>query len=284
MKTGLVLEGGGMRGIYTVGVLDVLMEHDLYPDYIVGVSAGACNGMSYASGQKGRGYRVIMNYIGDKRYVGLSNLIKTKSMFGMDFIFDLIPNQLDLFDYDAFQNSRFEFKTGATDAVTGKPVYFGKKYLDHKFTILRASSSIPVFAPVVEFEGGKYLDGGTADPIPVRQALEDGCDRVIVVLTQDRNFVKPPEKYRALYRRILKPYPEMIRVLDERSRVYNQTLQYVKQLEKDGTAVVVAPHCPLGISRFEKGHDKLEEIYQIGVQDGKAALTQMRPLLKEGRV
>lgn len=284
MKTGLVLEGGGMRGIYTVGVLDVLMEHDLYPDYIVGVSAGACNGMSYASGQKGRGYRVIMNYIGDKRYVGLSNLIKTKSMFGMDFIFDLIPNQLDLFDYDAFQNSRFEFKTGATDAVTGKPVYFGKQYLDHKFTILRASSSIPVFAPVVEFEGGKYLDGGTADPIPVRQALEDGCDRVIVVLTQDRNFVKPPEKYRALYQRILKRYPEMIRVLDERSRVYNQTLQYVKQLEKDGTAVVVAPHCPLGISRFEKGHDKLEEIYQIGVQDGKAALTQMRPLLKEGRV
>lgn len=272
MKTGLVLEGGGMRGLYTIGVLDIFMEHNICADYVIGVSAGACNGASYVSKQPGRGYRVDMNYLNDKRYISLRNYIKTKSLFGMDFIFDEIPNKLDRFDYETFLSSPCEFIVGVTDVETGKPVYFGKKDINYQSTVLRASSSIPIFSPIVEYQGGKYLDGGTSDPIPVKKALADGCDRLITVLTRDRSYVKPPEQYRSLYRRAFKKYPAMVDVLDRRHKVYNDTLQCVKQLEKSGKAVVVAPSKPIAISRFEKKADKLHAIYEMGKQDALALL------------
>lgn len=155
MKIGLVLEGGGMRGLYTNGVLDCLMDNHFEADYVIGVSAGACSGVSYVSGQRGRSYRVNTGYVDDKRYVGFESLVKTKSMFGMDFIFDEIPNHLDPFDYEAFLASPMEFVTGVTDADTGRPVYFTKEAVrPGDSTLLRASSSIPVFSPVVEFMGG----------------------------------------------------------------------------------------------------------------------------------
>lgn len=271
-KVGLVLEGGGMRGIYTVGVLDLLLDYQIHTDYVIGVSAGACHGVSYVSNQRGRSFKVNTDYLDDPRYLSFKNYLKTKSIFGMDFIFDEIPNKLDLFDYDQFKSSNCEFVAGVTDVQTGKPVYFGKEHLDRDTTILRASSSIPVFAPIVEYHGGKYLDGGTSDPIPVRKALEDGCDQVIVVLTRDRSYVKKPESFRMVYKRAFKKYPEMVRLLDERQKIYNETLRYIRKLEEENKAIVIAPSQPINISRFEKNIDVLRGLYDMGMRDASALL------------
>lgn len=279
-KVGLVLEGGGMRGIYTTGVLDKLMDHEIQTDYVIGVSAGACHGASYVSNQRGRSYRVNIDYLGDSRYMSFKNYLKTKSIFGMDFVFDEIPNKLELFDYDYLLSSECEFVTGVTDVQTGKPVYFGKEHLNHDTTVLKASSSIPIFAPIVEYMGGKYLDGGTSDPIPVRKAIEDGCDQVIVVLTRDRNYVKPQESFRAIYKRAFKKYPEMVRLLDERQIIYNDTLQYIKTLEKEGRAIVIAPEQPIKISRFEKNLEVLKGLYDMGMNDTTKVLPEIGAILR----
>ena len=278
-KVGLVLEGGGMRGIYTVGVLDLLLNHNIQTEYVIGVSAGACHGASYVSNQQGRSYRINTDYIGDSRYLSFKNFLKTRSIFGMDFIFDDIPNKLNVFDYHHFLSSKCEFVTGVTDVQTGKPVYFGKNHLNNDATILRASSSIPIFAPIVEYKGGKYLDGGTSDPIPVRKALEDGCDQVIIVLTRDRSYIKPQESFRMIYKRVFKNYPEMIRLLDERHMIYNDTLEYIKVLEKEGRAIVVAPEKPIKISRFEKNLEVLEGLYNMGINDAEKLLPEIVDIL-----
>lgn len=269
MKIGLVLEGGGMRGIYTIGVLDCLMDEKFRANYVIGVSAGACNGSSYVSNQKGRAYRTNTEYITDSRYLGIKNYLTTKSLFGMDFLFDKIPNQLIPFDYDAFFNSPCEFVMGVTDVITGRAKYFDKSHVEPKNTVLRASSSLPVFAPIVEYQGGKYLDGGVADSIPVKKALEDGCDKVIVVLTREHGFVKTPEKFRSVYKRMYRDYPKFVEALDHRHEQYNQTLSFLKELEQEGKAIVIAPKSPLPVSRFEKNPEQMKKVWEIGYNDMK---------------
>lgn len=265
-----------MRGLFTAGVLDGLAEEGFSFDYLIGVSAGACNGVSFVSGQQGRNKRINLTYAVDKRYVSISNFLKTKSMFGMDFIFREIPDVLDPFDYDAFAASPAEFVTGVTDAKTGQPYYFDKSFIDHDSTVLRASSSIPVFSPPVEFQGGIYLDGGTTDPIPAEKALADGCDRLLVVLTRERGFRKEPEQFRGIYRRVLKQYPAMIEALDRRHTVYNQTLERLTELERNGTAMVIAPPEKLTLSRFEKDPVKLEALYTLGYRELAAQAEALR--------
>jgi predicted patatin/cPLA2 family phospholipase len=269
MKTGLVLEGGGMRGLYTVGVLDYFMEQSFMPDYIIGVSAGAANAVSYLANQKGRGYSVNIDYLNDKRYVGFSNFIKPGSIFGMDLIFDEIPNKLYPLDYAAIQSSFCELKIGATDVLTGKCVYFGKEHLKENCLILRASSSIPILSPMVQYQDRNYLDGGTSDPIPVKKAISDGCDRVIVVLTQPRGFKKAPQKYKILYKKLFRHYPMMIEALKNRHIIYNQALDYIQKLERQGKAVVIAPSLSLEIGRYEKNKGKLDKVYSLGKNDAQ---------------
>ena len=282
MKTGLVLEGGGMRGLYTVGVLDWFMEQHFMADYVIGVSAGAGNGSSYVSGQRGRAYRVDVDYLGDKRYISLSNFLKTRSVFGMDFIFDEVPRRLDPFDYDDFLRSPCEFVAGVTDVSTGQPVYFGKQpTIEEECRILRASSAIPMFSPIVVINGSRYLDGGTADPIPVRKALADGCDKVVVVLTRDRSYVKDQEKHRRLYCRKFREDPAMIRLLDTRHELYNETRRFVFDLEKKGRAVVIAPSEPLTISRFEKRREALDQVFQLGRRDARDQWETLLSYLRE---
>ncbi|MGM9928499.1 MAG: patatin family protein [Bacillus sp. (in: firmicutes)] len=278
-KIGLVLEGGGMRGLYTVGVLDRFLDHQIMADYVVGVSAGACHGVSYVSKQRGRSYQVNTDYLEDKRYASLSNYMKTKSVFGMDFIFDEIPHKLNLFDYESFLDSPCEFFAGVTNVQSGKPVYFDKQNMNNDATVLRASSSIPVFSPIVEYKGGQYLDGGTSDPIPVKKAMEDGCDKVIIVLTQNRGYEKQPEKFRMIYKRFFKNYPQMIDLLDHRHELYNETLRYIDELEKQGDAIVIAPSGPMDISRFEKNKAHLDRLYEMGMHDVEAALQQIEKIV-----
>lgn len=267
MKTGLVLEGGGMRGQYTAGVLDAMMDANVYPDYVIGVSAGATNGCSYVSGQRGRSCRICLNYINDPRYLGVNNLILHKSMFNMDFLFEEIAHKLDVFDYKAFQASPMEFITGVTDVETGRTVYFDKSHMQNDSTVLRASSAIPLFSPIVNYRGGKYLDGGTSDPIPVEQALKDGCERVIVVLTRERDYVKSPESFKSAYHFLLRHHPEMAKVLDRRHEIYMREKERVFALEKEGRAIVLAPKEKLAISRFEKDQEKLKAAYEQGMRE-----------------
>ena len=275
MKIGLVLEGGGMRGIYTVGVLDCLLEEQFNADYLIGVSAGACNGVSYVSKQKGRAFHTNTKYISDSRYLSLQNFFKERSLFGMDFLFDKIPNELIPFDYETFFQNSCEFVIGVTDVLTGTPKYFDKSACEPKNTVLRASSSIPVFSPIVEYQGGKYLDGGTTDAIPVQKALEDGCDRVIVVLTRERAYQKTPEKFRHIYKHIYRDYPKMIEALDNRHIGYNNTLTHLKDLESQGKALVIAPKDPLPVGRFEKNPEQLKKVWEIGYQDAKQKMKQL---------
>lgn len=275
MKTGIVCEGGGMRGVFTVGVLESFMQADFLADELVGVSAGASNGVSYVSGQKGRGYRVNINYAGDNRYVSVRNYLRTRSVFGMDFIFGEIPEKLDLFDYEAFYNSPCQFYAGVTNIETGKAEFLGKEDITPGLTALRASCSMPAFAPIVEYKGKKYLDGGVAAPIPIQKALDDGCDKIIVILTRPRDYQKKAQQGRAIYHSMYKKYPALVRAMDLRHMVYNHTLQQLARLEEEGRAIVVAPRQPLQADRMGKDKEKLQHSYNEGVACGEEALTKL---------
>lgn len=267
MKTGLVLEGGGMRGMYTIGVLDRFLNIGLDFDYVIGVSAGACNGVSYTAKQRGRNYRINTRHILDSRYISIANLFRERSLFGMDYLFKTVPDSIEPFDYEAFFASPTEFVTGVTEVSLGRPEYFTKEALDHDTTVLRASSSIPCFSPMVEFRGKKYLDGGTSDPIPFKKALEDGCDKLVVVLTRDRSYRKKPEKLKPVYRIMYADYPAMIELLDRRYLIYNRSLEDLKKLESEGRALVIAPKKPLDIDRFEKNPQRLAAAASLGYHD-----------------
>lgn len=282
MKLGLVLEGGGMRGIYTAGVLDYLMEQKIWADYVIGVSAGACHAASYLSKQPGRSLLINTKYAGNKDYMSFRNFFREGSVFGMDFVFHRVPDELEPYDYDTMLQSPTEFVVVTTDIHSGKPAYFDKSHLQHNSYIIGASCAIPVFSRIVPYQGGEYLDGGTSDPIPVRKAIEDGCDHVIVVLTREHGYVKSPEKFRHVYHRKYRKYPNMVHTMDERHNIYNDTLSYLAELQRQGTATVIAPKDPPAIGRFEKNADNLRALYQTGYDDTKQILQESKlPFLNE---
>lgn len=275
MKTAIVCEGGGMRGIYTSGVLQAFMDMGFEADALYGVSAGATNGLNYISRQNERGLRTNTDYAGDKRYLSLDSFLKTGSAFGMDFIFRDIPESLDPFDYDTFYASQCDFYAGVTDVETGRAAFFGKEDLTRELEVIRASCALPVFSKMVEYKGRKYMDGGIADPIPVDQPLKAGFERIIVILTRHRGFVKKGAEMRAVYHQIYRAYPNFVRALDLRPLVYNHTLARLGRLEEQGRVAVVAPGKALKIDRFTKNRQDLLETYDQGMQDGLALLGRL---------
>lgn len=281
MKVGLVLEGGGMRGVYTAGVLDALINQNYCADYLIGVSAGCTNGASYISWQKERGMRTNINYIDDKRYLSFSSYLKTGSLFGMDFLFYDIPEKLDPFDYDSCFKSKCDYRVGVTNIETGKEEYFGKEALkkEDRNIVLRASVSLPIASPIVEIKGKKYLDGGIGDPIPIRRAFEEGCDKVIVVLTRDRGYKKGVSKGKLFFKLMYRKYPKLIELLCNRHERYNETLEYIQKMEKEGKAFVVAPEKPIEIDKFEKNKNKLFEVYKLGLADGTKVFEKYKEFL-----
>lgn len=268
-----------MRGSYTAGVLDAFLEWGWSADYVVGVSAGANNGASYVSKQKGRALRTNTTYIRDKRYISVRNYLKTGSLFGMDFLFKDLPDRLEPFDYDAFQANHCKFTVGVTNTATGKAEYFGKELLTSNCDLLRASSSLPLLSQPVMLGGKLYLDGGLADPIPVAKALSDGCSKVVTVLTRERGFIKKPQRFHGVYRMALKEYPAVAEALENRHIHYNQTLKCLNQLEKEGCAFIIAPSVPLGFGRLEKDTKKLVWAYRLGRGDGLTFLKKYRAAL-----
>lgn len=281
VKIGLVLEGGGLRATYTVGVLDCLMDRRIFVDYVIGVSAGACHGTSYVSGQRGRARRINTKYVGDPRYIGLGNLIKTKSIFGMDFVFNTIPNQLEIFDYDFFAVNPCEFWVGVTEMETGYPEYFPKTDLDHDTTILQASCSLPLVGQPVSYKGKWYMDGGISDPIPAARALKDGCDKLIVVLTRHRDYEKDPEGKKLAYKHFFRKYPAMTEAMATRHIRYKESQELVCSLEQEGRALVLAPEHPLDIGRFETDPIRLEEVYQEGYMQTAKKIYQICEFLDQ---
>ncbi|WP_127531342.1 patatin-like phospholipase family protein [Paenibacillus kobensis] len=273
---GLVLEGGGMRGIYTAGVLQYFAEQQIYFPYTIGMSAGACMGISYLSRQLGRNRTVNVNWISDPRYISWRNYLTRGELFGMDFIFDEIPNKLVPFDYETFQNSPEEFVIGTTDCDTGETVYYRKSEDGFDMpTVLRASSSLPFIASIVEYGGRRLLDGGISDPIPIRQSEKDGNRRNVVVLTRNEDYRKSRNKFGWFVKRAYRKFPKFVQIMLTRHNIYNGTLDYVAEQEEKGAAFVIRPSQPMKVGRMERNPARLDELYMQGYEDAKQLMPKL---------
>ncbi|KKY01440.1 serine protease [Paraclostridium benzoelyticum] len=280
-KIGLILEGGGMRGIYTAGVLDFFIEKNIEVDITIGVSAGSCHASSYLSKQYKRAYNATVDYINDKRYLSFSNLIKTGSIFGMDFMFNKIPNELNIYDYDTFAKSKSKFVVVATNCETGYPEYFELKDLKKEIIYMQASCSIPMFANIVEIDGFKLVDGGVSDSIPIEYALNQGYKKNIVVLTRDINYTKNKQKFLPIVNKKYKKYPNLVKAIENRHLNYNKSLNLVNQLEKDGDVLVIRPKNPVNVSQIEKNAKKLTALYEEGYDNAKELYDKILDFIKK---
>lgn len=273
-QTGLVLEGGGMRGVYTAGVLEFFMEQNLFFPYVIGVSAGACHAASYLSRQPGRNRQVNIGFIKDPRYISWRNYWKHREFFGMNFIFDEIPTNHVPFDFDTFLNKNERFVVGTTDCLTGDPVYYDD-YDRDILTVIRASSSLPFIAPIVEYREKKLLDGGISDPIPIKKAQQDGMTKNVVVLTRNADYQKKKSNMLWMAKRSYRDYPGLLQALECRYRVYNETVAYLEKEEEKGNVFIIRPEQLLSVGRMERNPVKLEGLYQQGYEEAKAKYDQL---------
>ena len=279
MKTGLVLEGGALRTIFSCGVLDAFLAAQLpLPDYFVGVSAGAAYGTSYLARQNRRNLKLITSYAGDKRYMGVGNLLnpKNRSYFGLKFAYDTIPNELVPFDYEAFQAYEGMAEAVVTNVATGEAEYHLIPRNERYNKTILASCSIPLMFPTVELEGGEYLDGGCADAIPWKHALEMGCDRVVVILTRERDYRKEPDGSMRAIARTFKKNPAFVEAMTTRAERYNQNREELFEAEKEGKVLVIAPEDTLGCSRTERDTEILRALWQQGYFAGRKLLPQIQ--------
>lgn len=278
---GMVLEGGGMRGLYTAGVLDTFMREGITADLCVGVSAGAVFGCNYKSRQIGRALRYNCRYGRDPRYASFRSLIKTGDYFGARFCYETLPEELDIFDLDAYRQNPMKFYVVATDVETGRPVYFSCPNGNGRdLTYMRASASLPFISRIVETEDGrKFLDGGIADSIPVGFAQKMGCTKTVVVLTRPEDYRKGEDKTLPLLRAVYRRYPALIRAAELRSARYNRTLDRIAELEEKGDIFVIRPSRDIGISRTEKDPERLTAAHALGVQDAEERLADLKTFL-----
>ena len=259
----LILEGGTLRPIFSAGVMDALLDNNITFPYCIGVSAGITNGISYISQQRGRNLEVVTKYRNDKRYLGYRNFLKCKSLFGLDFVFDEIPNKLIPFDMDTYKKYPGKVLVGVTNAKTGKTEYLDGKNLDDKATMLRATCALPIFFPVIKLNGNEYYDGGICDPIPIKKAIEDGNDKHLIILTQPKGYKKELSKKNVLVAKLLNnKYPNLNDSLLNRHDSYNETVRFCEELEKQGKALILRPE--FSLESFEKDVDKLKANYNHG--------------------
>lgn len=269
MKTGLVIEGGGVRGIYAAGVLDRLMEMNLTFDGVIGVSAGAIHGCSYLSGQKGRSIRYYKKYCADPRFMGFGSWLKTGDIVGADFCYHELPDKLDPYDHAAFLANPTPFYVTCSNVDTGRPEYIRMTDMKTQIDYLRASASLPYFSRIVEIEGKRYLDGGATDSIPVEAFMAMGYERNVVILTQHADYHKSAEMG-SLPGLVYRRYPAFAQALKTRHIRYNQALERIAQLEKEGKVFIIRPHAPLDIGRMEKNPERVQQAYDMGKEDGQA--------------
>ncbi len=279
IQAGLVLEGGGMRGVYTSGVLDFFLEKGMMFESCYGVSAGACNACSYLSGQSGRGYHVIVDYLDDKNYCGMYSFLKTGDLFGVDMAYDKIPNELNPYDYEAFSQYEGKFYAVATDITTGKPEYFRIQDMKEDIIKVRASASLPWVSNNVVIDGKPYLDGGVSDSIPIRRSIKDGNRKNVVILTRDADYQKAPDVLAKFSAIRYHDYPALIHNMRVRHLRYNKTLEYLDKAVAAGAAFVIQPEEPVQIKRIEKDTEVLEQYYELGYADAEAAYPKLQEYL-----
>ena len=267
-KTGLVVEGGGMRCAYSAGLLDRFMENGITFDYCIGVSAGSANTASYVAGQKGRNIRFYTEHVDDPRYFGLRSFLKTGDIFGLEYIYGDLTNSggKDPIDYQAIMDSPMEFKIVATNAFTGEPEYFDKtQMIKDDYRHIMASCAIPAACRPVEVEGNKYYDGGVADSIPVQRALDDGCEKLIVILSKPKDFVRKRQSLRPVYSVMCHKYPKIIKEINTRHIAYKEQKDFVAELERQGRAFVFAPDDSVSVSTFNMDIKKERQLYDMGL-------------------
>ena len=282
MKTGIVLEGGAIRTIFSTGVCDALLTRGLMTDYVIGVSAGIAYGVSYVSKQSRRNLDIMVRYINDKRYMGWENLLRrgNHAYFGLDFVFETIPKQLVPFDYDTFAAYPGEVETVVTNMDTGRPEYFPVERGDDRLKLLQATCALPFLFPVYTIQGRPYMDGGASDAIPFERAFAKGCDRLIIVLTRERGYVRRPEKLQHLIDLAYHKYPGFCEAMRHRADTYNKVRGQLFQLEREGKVLLFAPKSTVGFHRTERDIDKIKALWQDGYDQGIARLDEVETFLK----
>ena len=278
---GLVMEGGALRGMFTAGVCDVLLENGITFDGAIGVSAGATFGCNFKSRQIGRAIRYNKRFAHDWRYCSLRSLLLTGDFYGADFCYNVLPNQLDLFDYETYRSNPLKFYVVASDCRTGEPVYKELATCDEKdLTWMRASASMPLVSHIVKIDGYELLDGGMTDSIPLKAFENMGYQKNLVVLTQPREFVKEPSPALKLMKFSLRKYPKLYEAMLHRHEVYNQEKVYTFEPEAAGKCFVICPQESLGISRTENNPDELQRVYDLGRLTMQENLTKLMEFLK----
>ncbi|MCF8008612.1 MAG: patatin family protein [Halanaerobiales bacterium] len=281
-KLGLVLEGGGMRGAYTAGVLDYLMKNNIGFDYIIGVSAGANNGANYISNQRERNKEIFLKIVDDDRFVGIKNLIKEGNYFGMDFLFREVPDQIIPFDYDTFEKSSIKFKVAVTSSNTAEAVYFDSDNHNPHFIVkkvLRASSSIPLISKPVYINGDYYYDGGIADPIPLKKSMKDGNQYNVLVLTKNKGNRLSRKRSSVFLKLLLKEYPALVKKLRNRYIEYNKCLDLIDRLENEGKVFVFRPNKKLWMTGLESNQKDITKLYNRGYKETKNRFTDFKEWL-----
>ena len=279
-RIGLVLEGGGLRGIYTAGVLDCFLEHDIDLRHVFAVSAGACHACSYLAGQHGRAYATNTGYLHNRHYCSLYSLITTGDLFGVDFLYHELPEKLYPIDNETFRSKEPDFHPVVTNCITGQAEYPKVEDLFRDIDFVRASSSLPVVSRLVMLNGVPYLDGGLSDPIPLRHSEEEGFSKNIVVLTRDRSYRKEAAGFQTVFLAKYRAYPSLTAIMAVRHHIYNGQLDHVRRAEEEGRAFVIAPSVPLELGRMEKDREKLDAIYRLGKRDTEERLDALLDFLK----
>lgn len=274
-SAGLVLEGGGMKGVYTAGVLDLFLEKGIEFSAVYGVSAGACNMCSYLSGQHGRAYDVTVDYLDTKMYCSLKSLAATGDLFNVDICYHLIPEYLNPYDYEAFDRYEGKAYSVATDIVTGRPEYFRIRDMRKDIEKIRASASLPLVSRNVKIDGGLYLDGGISDAIPLQKSVMDGNRKNVVVLTKEVGFVRRPTTQLGLLKARYARYPKVWELMAERHINYNEQVAYVERQREAGTAFVIRPKEASDVGRVEKNVEKLKTLYRQGYEDAERCCEEL---------
>lgn len=280
-QAGLVLEGGGLKGVYTAGVLDFFLDKGIEFSSCYGVSAGACSLCSFLSGQRGRAYHVSVDYLEDKNYCSLYSLLKTGDLFGADMCYRKIPEELYHYDYESYGKYQGTFYSVVTNIESGQPEYIPIKDMKKEIDAVRASASLPLVSRNVSFRGKLYLDGGISDAIPLRQSIKDGNHKNVVIMTKEIGYRRKPSSMTSLIRLRYKKYPKVYELMKNRHIAYNETLDFIKEQVKEGSTFLIQPKKASGVGRIEKDRTKLKALYEEGYQEAKECYEDLVKFLED---
>lgn len=282
MKTGLVVEGGGMKCAYSSGVLDVFLENDINFDYVNGVSAGSACAASYVAGQRERNRRFYSIHSMSKKYASLDNLIRTGSFFGLDYIYSTLTNEdgADPLDYDAMEANPCEFEVVVTDAMTGHAAYFNKKDMKRNdYAAIKASCALPVMSNPQLVDGREYFDGGVSDSLPIQRAWEKGVRKAVVIFSKPEGYLMQPQKHRVIFTFALRKYPAVIYRLRHRHEFYNRQITKIRQMRDQGKVITFSPSADIKVSTYKVDQDIMEELYQNGREDAERRVDELKEFL-----